>query len=171
MENGFFNTCGVPQRSVISLVISNIHMQPLGELLRQHELKGQQYARDTQLHHASAMLSSHTESLTRGCCYHLWLVRRLGPILADDDLAPVIHAFAISHLDLQQCNRSGQEAFSTWEAPTNIEYCSTSPMQHRPLPVLRSLYWLPTEHHIKLKISVFIFKVLSGLRPGVLKNI
>lgn len=104
---------------------------------------------------------------------HFHLSMGMHSILADKDLASVIHTSVTSQLDYNNAIyldmqlsalRKLQEQNVVAHLPRNTGY-----HEHR-RPVLHSLNWFPIEFWIKFKISGLIYKALCGLGPGYWKD-
>ena len=112
------------------------------------------------------------------CKKAMLLIRSIGRIkkyLSKDDLARVVNAFVIPHLDY--CNsvlyglpKSQLDKLQRVQ-DVAARLVSRVRKQGHISPTLKALHWLPLEKRIIFKILLMTFKTLNGLAPSYLTTL
>ena len=120
-------------------------------------------------------MEDHIAHVCRSCYFHIRNVKSLKPILNQDALISVVHAFISSRLDYCNSLLYGlpDKQIQKLQRIQNIaaRLVSGSRKFDHVTPVLRDLHWLPVRQRIQFKILTLTFKALNGLGPEYLMDL
>ncbi len=118
---------------------------------------------------------SHVSSICKTAFFHLKNIYKLRHMLSMSNAEILIHAFMTSRLDycntlLGGCSACLINKLQMVQNAAARVLTRTRKYDHIS-PVLPTLHWLPTKHHIDFKILLITYKALNGLAPLYLSKL
>ena len=120
-------------------------------------------------------MKRHISNVCKISYFHLRNVRYLKPVLSNDALVTVVHAFISSRLDYCNSLLHGLPENQVFKlqriqnvAARLVTGCART---DHISPVLKILHWLPIRYRIDFKILLLTYKCIHGLGPEYLSEL
>ena len=120
-------------------------------------------------------MQDHVSSICRSCYCHIRNLGKIRSSLTKDAAINLVHAFISSRLDQMNSLLFGVPKYLIQKLQkiqnNSARIVSRSKRREHITPILKDLHWLPVQQRIDFKITLLVFKSLTGLAPGYLRDL